>query len=94
MTVSAMVRFRSAVAIYARIRSGRFVRIWKVCLSASAITAKIRSIHASSTFSWKRSLIELTKMRRALFQRSGWSSMDSTNSTSPVHRPVIGADEP
>jgi hypothetical protein len=73
--------------MYWRMRSGRLVSTWKVWPVVAAITAKIRSIHSSGTRSWNRSLIELTKMRRGCFQRSGSAERSSISRTSPVHFP-------
>jgi len=41
---------------------------------ASAITEKTSSMNENGTSSWKRSLMELTKIMRGRRQRSGWSS--------------------
>jgi len=42
-----------------------------VCCGASRMASKTRRIVPCGNASWKRSLIELTKMRRGFSQRSG-----------------------
>ena len=51
-------------AKYRRIRAARFVRTWKMCCGASAITANTRSIASSDSDSWNRSDMLLTNIRR------------------------------
>jgi hypothetical protein len=46
-----------------------------VCCGAIAATANTPSMNASGTSSWNRSDIELTKMRRGFFHRSGIDSV-------------------
>jgi hypothetical protein len=55
-------------------RSWRLVRIWNVCCSAMTITSKISRGYSNGISSWKRSLIELTKIIRGRRQRSGCST--------------------
>ena len=45
-------------------RSWRLVRIWNTCRSARRITSNTSAMYSSGMSSWKRSLIELTKIVR------------------------------
>jgi len=65
-------------------RSGRFVSTWNVCCAHSCITSKTRRMNDKGTSSWKRSLIELTKMIRPSRHRRGVSSAASSSTTLPV----------
>lgn len=61
------------------IRSDRFVSTWNVCQLASSITVATASMYSSETRSWKRSLIELTKIVLGDRQRSGSASFSGTS---------------
>ena len=73
-------------------RSGRFVSTWNVCRFAAGITMNTRKIASSDRFSWNRSLMEFTKIRRGFRHRSGRSSIDSTSCTLPVQRGPCDVD--
>ena len=76
----------STHANHSRIRFARFVSTWNVCCGAAAMTPNTAAICSLVSASWKRSDIELTKMRRGLRHRSGSARCSGTMRTSPFHR--------
>jgi hypothetical protein len=71
---------------HSRIRSARFVSTWNAWRGEAAITPNTAAISSLVSFSWKRSDIELTKMRRGRRHRSGSARCSGTMRTSPVQR--------